>query len=86
MPTDYAAVIVNHLRSIMPTSDWRFHGPSVERIICKSIDEARKEATSTERAAVLAALHQVEDSRAKLQDQAVEERASTFIVDESNDK
>lgn len=55
MATDHAETIVNHLRCIMGNSDWKFHGPSLERIVCKAVDDARADAVLEDRAAQQAA-------------------------------
>ena len=63
MALDHAAIIVNHLRSIMGNSEWRFHGPSVERIVCKAIDDAREDAVIEDRAAQQAAAKAAMESK-----------------------
>lgn len=76
MATDHAATIVDHIRSVMGNSDWRFHGPGIERIVCKAIDKARSDAIKEHIESEKELLREANDPLAKLQDQIVEERAA----------
>lgn len=55
MATDHAETIVNHHGQLRCISDWKFHGPSLERIVCKAVDDARADAVLEDRAAQQAA-------------------------------
>lgn len=76
MPADHAATIVNHLRSIMGNSEWRFHGPSIERIVCRAVDAAKADAIKYQADSGNALIQQASDRLAALQDQIVEDRAA----------
>lgn len=58
--TDHAAIIVDHIRRIMASSDWNFHGPNVERIVCKAISDAQTQAVMAERQSILDVADQTE--------------------------